>query len=85
MKSPLPHTENGFLLSILDRWTVPHHGAKVVVLNLRLVCIDEVPPPFFARLALHLVLVDGGLGVEIGELLFEVFEDLVVHFGQTQF
>lgn len=77
-------TKNGVVLLILLISAVANDCAKVVVLDLLLELVDPFAPLLLAGLALHGVLVDGGGGVEVGELLHEGLVDLVVHLGQAQ-
>lgn len=72
------------MLLVLHLRRRPHDGAKVVVVDALLVGHHELAPPVFARLALELVLVDGRGRVEVGEVLVQVLEDLVVDLGQAQ-
>lgn len=76
--------KNSLLLAVLGLGGGPQQSAKVVVVNLLVVGHHKGAPPLLARLALHLVLVDGLGGVELGEVPLEVLEDVVVHLGQAQ-
>lgn len=74
-------TENRLLLAILAGRTSPQHRTKIIILDLLLallILLNETPPLLLAGLALHLVLVDGGFHVEVGELAVEVRQDVVV-------
>lgn len=71
-------------MTILKLGIGPHYGAKVVVVDLLLICHHEVAPPLLAGLALHFVLVDGGGRVELGEVGLQVLVDLVIHLCETQ-
>lgn len=77
-------TKDGGVLAVLDLWTRPQHGTEVVVIDLLLVGRHELAPPLLSDLALHLILVNGGGGVELGEVGLEVFEYVVVHLGEAQ-
>lgn len=79
------YTKDRSRLAILGRSTCAQHSAKVVVIYFVLVHIDKVPPLLLASLALHLILINRTLEVEVGELLVEVLEDLIVELGQAQF
>lgn len=77
-------TKDGFVLAVLKSRVGAQQGAEVEVVNLLLVLVDEVSPALLACLALHLVLVNGGLGVVVGELLLEVLVDFVVDLGEAK-
>lgn len=70
---------------VLGLGACAEHGAEVVVLDLVLVLADELAPPLLALLALHLILVQCGGGVELGEVLLKVFVDFIVDLRQSQF
>jgi hypothetical protein len=70
------------VLAILKLGVGPNDGAIIVVVDLLVVCSDELAPPLFSCLALHLLLIDGGGRVEIGKLLLKVFVDLIVELGE---
>lgn len=76
-------TENGLVLAVLKGRVGAQQCAEVVVIDLVLVLVDEVSPALLACLALHLVLIDGGLGVVVGEFLLEVLVDFVVDLGEA--
>lgn len=78
------HTENSGVLLVLGLGVVADHGAEIVVVNLLLVGHQELAPPILALLALHLVLVDSGGRVELGEVGLEVLVDFVVDLGQAE-
>lgn len=77
-------TEDGFVLAVLKSRVGAQQGAKVEVVNLLLVLVDEVSPALLACLTLHLILIDRGLGVVVGELLLEVLVDFVVDLGEAK-
>jgi len=77
-------TKDSLLLAILELGVCPQHGAKVVVVHLLLVLHHELTPPLLALGALHLVLIDRGGGVKLGELLLQVLVDVVVQLGQAE-
>lgn len=77
-------TEDGGVLLIFNLRTRAQDGAKVVVVDPLVVGHHEFPPPLLSRLALHLILVDGSGGVEVGEILLQVLVDLIVVLGQPQ-
>lgn len=77
-------TENGLILSILPFRIGSDYGAKVVVINLLLICHHELPPPFLARFALHVVFVNCGRRVELGEIFLEVLIYLVVYLSESE-
>lgn len=79
------HTKYGSALPILEGWIRSQHRAKVVVVHLVLVHVDEVSPLLFASLALHLIFVDCSLEIKVRELSVEVLEDIIVKLGQAQF
>lgn len=71
-------TKNGLVLAVFKSRVGAQQCTEVVVVDLLLVLVDEVSPALLACLALHLVLIDGGLGVVVGEFLLEVLVDFVV-------
>jgi hypothetical protein len=77
-------SEDGALLGVVGLVARTEHGAEVEVLDLLLVLVDEVAPLLLSGLALHLILVYGGRGIEVGELLLEVLVDFVVELGQAK-
>lgn len=77
-------TENGRVLLIIHLGAISNHGAKVVVVHLLLIRHQELAPSLLAGLALHRVLVDGGTGVELGEVGLEMLVDFVVDLGQAE-
>lgn len=76
-------TKDSLVLAVLKGRIGTQQCAKVVVIDLVLVLVDKVSPAVLSCLALHLVLIDGRLGVVVGELLLEVLVDLVVDLGQA--
>jgi hypothetical protein len=78
------HCKYGLVLTILEFGVGPDNGAVIEVVHLLVVGHDKLAPLLFARLALHLLLVDCGFRVEIGKVLLEVFVDLIVELGQPQ-
>jgi hypothetical protein len=76
--------KDGGVLLVLDLGAVANHGTKIVVVDLLLVLHHEVAPPVLSVLALHLVLVNLGGGVELGEGLLKVLHDLVVDLGEAK-
>jgi hypothetical protein len=80
----LSHTKDCLLLSILKFGAGPKHSPKVVIVDLLLVCLNEVPPPFFPCFALHLIFIYGGSGIEVGEFFLEVFVDIIVDFSEPE-
>jgi hypothetical protein len=78
------HSKYCLVLAVLELGVCSDDCAVVVVVHLLLVCHDELAPSLLSILALHLLLVYGCLGVEIGEVLFEVFVDFIVEFGEAQ-
>jgi hypothetical protein len=77
-------TKDSLVLAVLKGRVGTQQCAEVVVVDLVLVLVDKVSPAVLACLALHLVLVDGRLGIVVGEFLLEVLVDFVVDLGQTQ-
>jgi hypothetical protein len=78
------HCEYGLVLTILKLGVGPNNGAVVEVVHLLIVGHDELAPSLFARFTLHLLLVNCGFRVEVGELLLEVFVDLIIELGEAQ-
>jgi hypothetical protein len=79
-----PRHEYGAFLCVFCLGTGADHGAKVVVIDLVLIRHHKFAPPLLALGALHYVLVNGGGGVELGEVFLQVLKDVVVQLGQTQ-
>lgn len=77
-------TKDSLLLSVLPGRVGTQHGTEVVVIHLAFVCVNEATPPLLAGLALHLILVDGGLQVVVGELFEEMLVDDVVDLREAQ-
>lgn len=84
ISSPQKPTKDGCVLLVIRLGIVSHHGAKVEVVHRLLVLHHEGAPPLLAGLALHLILVDCGSGVELGKGLLEVLVDFVVDLGESQ-
>lgn len=78
VKANFTHTKDGLILTVLPFWVSSQHCTKVVIANLLLVRHHKLPPPLLASLALHLVLIDGGCGVEFREIGLQVLIDLIV-------
>lgn len=72
------------ILAVLELGVCPDDGAVVVVIDPLLVGVDELAPSLLALLALHLVLVNCCLWVELGKVLLEVFVDLIVELGEAE-
>ena len=77
-------TEDGLVLAVFPLGVGTQDGAKAVVVHLLLISHAELAPPLLASLALHLILVDGCGGVELGEVALEVLVDLIIDLGQAQ-
>ena len=77
-------TEDGGVLLVFNLGTRAQDGAKVVVVDPLVVGHHKLPPPLLSGLALHLILVDGSGGVEVGEILLQMLVDVVIVFGQAQ-
>lgn len=79
------HREYHIILVAIVRLRVaPEHRAKIEVLNLLFVCVDELAPFLLALLALHLILVYRSGQIELRKFVFEMLVDVVVEFGQAQ-
>jgi len=78
------HRKYSAVLAVLGLCVRAHHGAEVVVLHPRVVFHDEVAPSLLPRLALHLILDNRSCRVPLGEILLEVFVDLVVDLGEAE-
>jgi hypothetical protein len=78
------HTKDGVLLAVLGGMAISKHSAKVVIFNCLLIFHDKFSPSLFACFALHFIFDYGGGGVEIRELLHEMFVDVVVVLGKLQ-
>lgn len=61
------HTEDGGVLVVLLVGASSDDCAKVEVIDLLLELVDPVAPLLLASLALHVILVDSGGGIEVGE------------------
>jgi len=77
-------TEDAAVLCILVLGVGAQNGAETVVVDLVLVHHHKLTPPLLALNTLHLVLHDGLVRVEVGEVLDEVVVDVVVDFGQAE-
>lgn len=72
-------TEYCCILFVFDVGTRSQHGTEIVIVNSLVISHQELAPPFLARLALHLVLVNSSRRIELGKLGLKVFVNLVIH------
>lgn len=72
------------MLCVLVLGVGTQYGAETVIVDGVLVHHHELSPPLLAFGTLHLILYDGLGRVEVGKLLDEVVEDVVVDLGQTE-
>ena len=77
-------TKYGLLLFVLALSIRSQHRAEVVIVDLLLVCHQELPPPLLASLALHLVLVNLRCRVELGEIGLQMCIDLIVELCESE-
>ncbi len=77
-------TENGLILPILPFRVGSYYGAKVVVINLLLICHHELPPPFLAGFALHLVFINCSRRVELGEIFLQMLVYFVIQLSESE-
>jgi hypothetical protein len=78
------HSKYCLVLAVLELGVCSDDCAVVVVVNFLLVCHDELAPSLLSVFALHLFLVYCGLGVEIGEVLLEMFVDFIIELSEAQ-
>lgn len=77
-------TKDSSVLIVFNVGSGTDDCAEIEILNLLIELVDPIAPLLFSGLALHFVLIDGGSGIEFGELSHERLVDFVIHLSETQ-